>query len=146
VGKFNENQIVDALDVLVDSCDLGSSAASAHLKMYDATGGVPARVTDAITTQVLLADLAMANPAFDDAALATPGATAAADTITDDSDANATGTAAFFRIVDRNGVARIQGTISDTDGSGELKLNSVALVQHARVQVSSLVARMPESV
>jgi hypothetical protein len=146
VGKFHENSVVLALDALVDQCDLGSSAPAAHLKIYDATGGVPARVTDAITTQVLLADLPMSNPAFLDSELASPGATADADTITDDADANADGTAAFFRIVDRNGIARIQGTVSNTSGSGELKLNSVALVQHARVQVSSLVARMPESV
>jgi hypothetical protein len=143
---MNNLQCIAMLDVAVDACDLGSSAPNAKLRIYSAPTTVPATADAAITDQVLLAELDMANPAFGASSDSNPGAISTAGAISDDTDANATGTAAFFRIVDRNAVSRLQGSVSITGGSGELQLASLSLVQHTRVEVTSLAFTLPESV
>lgn len=138
MGAVANAQCITACNVYADACDLGSAAAAGHVKIYSAGSGVPARVGVAITDQVLLAELAGSNPFFGDAANASPGALAAANPISDDTDADATGVAAFFRIVDRDGVARLQGSCSVTGGGGELQMPTLSLVQHQRVQITAL--------
>jgi hypothetical protein len=107
--------------------------ASGLLRIYDATGGTPANVGTAISTQVLLAELAL-SATF--AAAASSG-TLTASAITQDSSANATGTAAFFRLTTSGGTAVVQGTVS-TSGA-DLNLNTVSIVSGGPVQVTSLV-------
>lgn len=133
-------QALVACDAFADSCDLGSGVAQATLVIY--SGSVPALVDTALGAQVVLAQLPMSNPAFGAAADANPGATATAASITSDTAADATGTASFFRILDRNGTARIQGTVG-TSGA-ELILNSVAITIGTQVSVTSLTITMPE--
>lgn len=130
-----------ALDAIVDRCDLGSGVAAAHLLIY--SGAVPTDADTALGAQVLLADLAMSNPAFGAAADTAPGASATAGAISDDTSANATGTASFARIVDRDGTVVLQLTVGA--GSGELQLNTVSLVINALVRVTALVITHPDS-
>lgn len=134
---------IDACDSIVDLVDIGTGTASGHLKIY--AGSVPANVDTALSTQTLLADLAMSNPAFGGAADVSPGARATAAAITDDSAADATGTASFFRIVNRDGTAVIQGSVTATGGGGELELNTTSIVAGAAVSVTSLTVTMPEA-
>lgn len=105
---------------------------SGLLRIYDATGGVPASVGTAITTQVLLAELACSST-FAPAAAA---GVLTANAITQDTAANATGTAAFFRVTTSGGADVYQGTVS-TSGA-DLDLNAIALVIGGPVQVTSL--------
>ena len=80
--------------------------ASGLLRIYDATGGVPASANTALTTQVLLAELACS-------ATFAPAASAGvltASAISNDASANATGTAAFYRLTTSGGTCVIQGT------------------------------------
>lgn len=105
--------------------------ASGRLKIYDATGGVPANVGTALGTQVLLADLACS---------ATFAAGAAAGVLTANAitqaNAAATGTAAFFRITTSGGTAVAQGTVG-TSGA-DLNLNTTSIVSGGPVSVTSL--------
>jgi hypothetical protein len=104
--------------------------ASGRIKIYDATGGVPA-IGTAISTQVLLADL----PASATFAPAASGGVLTANAITN-ANAAATGTAAFYRATTSGGTACVQGTCGA--GSGDLNLNTTSLVSGGPVAVSSL--------
>lgn len=104
------------------------------LRIYDATGGVPASANVAISTQVLLAELTSGSPF---AAAASSGVLTA-NAITQDSSANATGTAAFFRCYDASGTNCIlQGTVG-TSGQ-DLNLNTLSIVSAGPVAVTSFV-------
>lgn len=132
---------IAACDTIVDRLDLGSTNASAHILIY--SGTPPADADAALSGNTLLAELVMSNPAFGSAVDISPGARATAATITEDSTADNTGTATFFRVRDRNNVVVMQGTVG-TSGA-ELNLNSVAISAGAAVQVTSMTFTMPES-
>ncbi|MGI9585005.1 MAG: hypothetical protein ACR2N7_05385 [Acidimicrobiia bacterium] len=134
---------IAAMDAVVDLIDVGSTNAEGRVKIY--AGTVPADADAAIGGATLLATLNMSNPAFGNSADAAPGATATANSITDDSSADATGTAAFFRIWDRNENTVIQGLVTVTAGGGDLELNSISITSGAAVSITSMTKTMPES-
>jgi len=128
-------------DSVVDACDAGAGAAV--LTIYDGT--MPTNLDTALSGNTILAELTMSDPAFGAAADAAPGATATANSITDDSAANATGTASFFRIHDSNSLGCLQGSATATGGGGILELNTISLVVGATVSITSLTVTVPES-
>ena len=85
----------------------------------------------------LLAELTFANPAFGAAATGV----ATANTITGDTSANATGTAAVCRIQDRDNNTCWEGTVG-TSGA-DLNLNTVSITTGDAVDVTSFTATMP---
>jgi hypothetical protein len=99
------------------------------LKIY--SGTVPANVGTALGAQVLLATLTLTDPV---AAAASSGVLTFS-TITQDSSADATGTAAFFRLTDSDGHAVVQGTVG-TSGA-DLNLTSTSIVATEPVAVTS---------
>ena len=104
---------------------------SGLLNIYD--GSQPAGPGTAVSTQTLLAQLTL-NATF--AASASAGVLTA-NAITSDSSANATGTAAWFRIFKSDGTtAVVDGTVG-TSGC-DLNLNTVSIVSGASVAVTSL--------
>lgn len=127
------------LDALVDRLDAGSGAGK--IRIYDGTR--PTDVDTAVGAQVLLAELTLSDPAFGAAADDTPGAIATADPITDDSAANATGTASWFRALDSNNVAIIDGNVGTS--SADLILDSVSITAGQTVSVNSWTITQPES-
>lgn len=129
-------QAIQVANAVVDACDLGSANAAALLVIY--SGTAPANVDTALAGNTVLAELDMSNPAFGPAAEVGDAARATAASIADDNDINATGTASFFRILDRDRTPRIQGAVTVTGGGGELELNAVSLVAGARLEVTSL--------
>lgn len=142
---------IEACDAIVDNVDNGTTNAQGTLIIYDdgnSGASIPSLVDDALPGgAVVLAQLDMSNPAFGNAADATPGATATANAISDDTAADATGTAYFFRIVDRDNTPIIQGLVrasADPDNGEELVLNSKEIQTNARVEVTSLTVTMPE--
>ena len=130
---------IAACDAIVDLLDAGAGAAK--LRINDDTQ--PANPDVAVTTQVLLAELTCSDPAFGGAADGTPGGVATANAITDDTSANATGTATWFRVVDSDDKAIIDGSVG-TAGA-DLNLNTVSIVAGATVSVSSWTVTMPEA-
>lgn len=129
------------LDAIADLVDVGSTNAQGRLRIY--AGSVPADADAALGGATLLAELNMSNPAFNGATDAAPGASAAAASISDDTSADATGTAAFFRIVDRNEAAVFQGSVSTT--GADLNLNTTSITSGANVAVTSLTVTLPEN-
>jgi hypothetical protein len=129
------------LDAIVDAIDTGTAPL---LCIYDATGGVPADADVALGSQVLLAELAMnATAAFGAAADIAPGARATAAAITADSSANATGTAAFFRVLTQSGgTVRMQGTCGTS--AADMILNTVAITALSTVSCSAFTVTLPE--
>lgn len=122
--------------------ELSTSLNSGILRIYDSTQ--PADVDTAIGAQTLLAELTINTTAFtiSDAA---PGALATANAVTPDSDANATGSASWFRAFDSAGtIAIIDGDVSNTGGAGDLKLDSVAIDTSDTVNVNSWTITLPE--
>lgn len=114
-------------DLFDDYCNAGAGAATLQIR----TGAAPANTTDG-DSGTLLSTNTFSDPAFG----AASGGVITASAITDDSDIDATGTAAHFRIKDSNGLVVAQGTVG-TSGT-DIIADSVAFVEHGRVIISSL--------
>ena len=111
---------------------------SGTLKIY--TGSQPTDANTAVGAQTLLATLTLASTAFGTpAASGSAGSkvvTATANTITDDTSADATGTAAWFRVLKTNGTSVVYDGSVGTSGC-DLNLATVSLVAGADVTVTS---------
>lgn len=105
------------------------AGASALLRIYD--GSRPATGA-AVGAQVLLAELTC-NATF---APAASGGVLTLNAITQDSSANATGTASWFRIVKSDGTTFVLDGNVGTSGS-DLNLNSVSITSAGSVSVTS---------
>ena len=112
-----------------------ANANTGYLRIYDGTQ--PTDADTAIGAQVLLAELIMGSTAF---ASASAGS-ATANAITSDSSANASGTAAWFRLLKSDGTTVIMDGSVGTSGAN-LNLNSVAISSGAQVSVSSFTVSM----
>lgn len=115
---------------------LPSALNAGHFLVYDSTQ--PTDADTALGAQVLLADLSLNATAF---AAASSGSKAA-NAITQDSSANATGTAAWMTIVASSRATT--GTMDGSVGTGthNFVVNSVAFSSGAAVSCSSFTATM----
>jgi hypothetical protein len=96
------------------------------------SGLQPSTADEAVSSQVVLAELRFGNPAFGSAS---DGA-AAANAITGDSSANATGTATWFRCFQSDGTTPVfDGSVGTSNSN--LVLNSVEISAGAQVDVTS---------
>lgn len=111
------NQITAAID---------GGAGAGLWRIYD--GSRPATCGTATT---LLAELTMSDPS----AAAASGGVLTFNAITADASANATGTAAWFRIVDSTGTCCVDGNVG-TSGS-DLNLNSLSISSGQEVAITS---------
>jgi hypothetical protein len=112
-------------DAVADLLDDG------YLRIYDGTQ--PANADTAVGSQVLLAELRFANPAFG----AASAGVATANAVTQDSSANNTGTASWFRALKSDGsTVMFDGSVG-TSGCN-LNLNTTSIVSGAPVSVTAL--------
>ena len=138
--RISNAAAIAACDAIVDLID--GDTPPGLLRIY--ADVIPTDVDTAVGAQVLCAELTFSNPAFNAAADGTPGGVAAADTITDDSSANATDTATWFRVVTGTAnTAIIDGEVG-TSGA-DMNLNTVSIVVSAVVSISAYTVTMPES-
>ena len=114
-----------ACNAIVDLCDVGSS---------DANGDLVIGTSGMGTT---LAVLALSNPAFGAASTGV----ATANSITDDTSADDTGTAAAFILRDRDNTTVLTGSVG-TSGE-DINLNTVSITSGDTVSITSLTATMP---
>lgn len=120
----------------------GNLLNNAKIRIY--SGSAPADV-DSAATGTLLAELTMGADAFGAASDDGTNATITANAITDDSSADATGTAGYFRVVDSAGTTtRMQGTVTGTGGGGDMELSNTAITAGGVVQCSSFLYRRPQ--
>jgi hypothetical protein len=136
---FSDEAAKAAVDAVAAKCNSGT------LKIY--TGAQPTDANTAIGAQTLLATLTFGATAF--AASAATGSagsrvvTATANAITDDSSADATGTAAWFRVLKSDGTSIVFDGSVGTSGF-DLNLATTSLVSGEDVSVSSLTITMTE--
>ncbi len=110
---------------------VGDALNNGYIRIYD--GSQPANADTAITTQTLLAELRFGADAFG----AASAGTITANAITSDSSANATGTAAWARILASDGsTVWFDGTVGT--GTHNVVIGTTAIVSGAVVSCSSL--------
>ena len=121
------NAMVDAITTAV--------GASGLLKIYD--GAQPTTVATALGAQVLLAQLAL-SATF---APAAASGVLTANAITQDSSADATGTAAWYSLQTSAAVRVVEGTVAAS--GADLNLNTVSIVLGGPVAVTSFTYTAP---
>jgi len=109
-----------------------------YLRIYDGTQ--PTDANTAVGSQVKLAELRFGATAFG----AASNGVATANAITDDSDADATGNASWFRVLESDGSTVVFDGSVGTSGCN-LNINSVAIQAHTTVSVTSLTYTAQES-
>ena len=125
--KLSNNVVngqADALSVLADN---------GYIRIYDGTQ--PANAETAISTQTLLAELRFNT----DAAPSAVAGVLTFNAITQDSNANNTGTASWFRALKSDGSTVLFDGSVGTTGSDMNLINTVSIVAGATVGVSSFV-------
>ena len=145
-SRISNAAAIAACDAIADLMDAGSGSPNlAYIELR--TGSQPAGGPDAAATGTLLGTLTCSNPAFGNAADATPGATATANAITSDSSADADGTAGWYRAYDSGGTAIMDGAVSLTSASpqSEMTMDDTAVTTGQTVAVSSWTITVPES-
>lgn len=127
-------------DTFDDQVNIGSTASVLDVR----TGAQPAD-PDTAATGTLLATLTFSDPAFGAASDGAPGGLLTASAITQDSSADATGTAGYFRI-------RATGTGADDVADGEcgtsgadLNFNTTSITSGSAVSITSLTVTMRET-
>lgn len=115
---------------------IDADAGAATLKFY--TGTQPAGPGTAITSQTLLGTLTCSDPA----ATATSGVITFG-AITQDSSADADGTATWARMADNSGDAVADFDVTNTAGDGAIKLNTTTIVAGGPILLSSFTITMP---
>lgn len=114
-----------------------ADAATTAGKLFIFNGIEPANISDSITTQVSLVEFELGDPVFGAATDETDGGTAIANAV-DPVSAIATGTATWFRLMDGDDVAILQGSVSAPLGGGDLTISSAEIITGIEVSVVSL--------
>jgi hypothetical protein len=142
--KIANSEAISACDAVVDAIDDGTGAGK--LRIF--SGTQPTNADDTKGTGTLLAELTLNDPAFGNAADDNPGGKATANAISDDTSANASGTASWFRAVTSGATASAAGIIDGDVGTTagfDLNLDSTNIASGATVSVTSWTITMPES-
>jgi hypothetical protein len=122
-----------AANAVVDLADDG------YIRIYDGTQA--ANPQTAIGSQVLLAELRFGTPAFGAAATGT----ATAEAITADVNANNTGTATWFRVLQSDGTTVLwDGTVS-TSGADLNLASGTSITSGDNIAIDSMTYTQPES-
>lgn len=115
---------------------LDAGAGPAQIRFY--AGTQPASVNTAITGQTLLGTLTCSDPC----GTVTNGVVTF-NAVTQDSEADATGTASFARLTDSDGNAVVDLDVTATGGGGAITMNTVAIVIGGPILMNSLVFTIP---
>lgn len=137
--KFADAVAIAACNAQVDLIDLG--AADGSVEIYN--GSRPANPSVAISSQTKLVDFVLPAVAFGNAVAVTGGAQATANAV-DAVAAAANGTASWFRVFDGDGAALWDGDVSDTGGSGDMKVSSTTIVASVEVSIVSWTFTQPK--
>jgi hypothetical protein len=131
------NNKMSELAVNAEADRLAQLANNGFIRIYD--GDQPASADDALTDQNQLCELLLGNPAFG----AASGGVIAANAITADPDADATGVATWFRIYESDGTTALwDGSVGDANC--DININSVTIQQHANVSLVAYSHTVPK--
>ena len=132
IAEAVRNAMLDALIARLDA-----DAGAGTLKIY--SGTQPTNGDTAIGAQVLLATLTFSTTS----APAASGGVVTFNTITEDSSADATNTAAWARIQDNSGDNVFDCDVSASGGGGTIELNTTSIVSGGPVQITSFTITFP---
>jgi hypothetical protein len=118
---------------IIDACDAGTG--SCKFKFYG--GSIPADGDTAIGSQTLLGTLTASDPV----ATVTGGVVTFA-AITQDSAADATGTASFAAVTDSDDVLVCYLDVTNEAGTGAIKINTVSIYAGGPIQMNSFAITM----
>ena len=124
-----------ALDAIVDRLDVGGAGT---IKIY--TASQPATADTALGAQTLLATLTFSATAFGAASNADPTVATAA-SITSDSSADATGTAAWARLASGGATTILDCSVGTA--TVDITFNTASFVSGAAIAISSLTVTLP---
>lgn len=110
-------------------------------KLIIYSGKIPDNPDDA-TGDGQLAVFNLANPAFSDAVFANNGGYIALNNVPP-VQALDNGTASFFRMLDGTGKAVCQGTVSNIEGNGDVKVSSTSIIKGIDVTIVSYTMTYP---
>lgn len=127
IGASFANSVKTAID---------AGSAGGTIKLY--TGSMPTTPNDAVTSQTLLGTLTCSDPCG-----TVSGTTLTFSSITQDSAADATGTAAWARIADSTGLAVMDIDAGVIGGGAALQLNTTSIVAGGPIVISSLSITFP---
>ena len=137
-----------AVNAVVDSLDVGTATGTTpRMRIYD--GSQPASPDAAITTQTLLAEIPLDTPAaFGAAATGTGGEASyiiatAGNLPATDTAATATGTASWFRAIDLDDTAVIDGSVGANTTSFDAAIDNVNIAAGQNVKLNSWKIRLP---
>ena len=138
--RISNAAAIAACDAIVDLIDGGASAGTVEIR----SGSQPAD-PDTAATGTVLATITLNDPAFGAAADAAPGgqATAVVSPALEDTSADATGTAGWFRVYDSDSNAILDGECG-TSGA-DMNLNTTSIVATSTVTITSWTVTMPET-
>lgn len=122
-----KNEVLAPVAAAIDA-----GAGPATIKIY--TGTMPTTTADAVTTQTLLGTLTFSDPC---GTIATGSLTMSA--ITQDSSADASGTASWARLQDSTGAVVMDLNVTTTGGGGALTLNTTNIVIGGPILITSFV-------
>ena len=139
--RFRDVTKTAALTAILNELDSGTSPV--NIQIY--TGSIPASPEPAIGAQVLLAELVCSDPV---GTITGTGATLklAFGTITQDTAANATGTAGFARVCAMSGASAtpiFDCDVTATGGGGTLQLNTTSIVELGPVLITAFSLAIP---
>lgn len=123
-----------ALDTIKTAIDAGAGPGT--IKIY--TGTQPTAPADAITTQTLLGTLTFSDPCGTSAS-----GTLTMSAITQDSAADATGTATWARIADSTGATVCDVDVTANGGGGSLQFNTTSFVIGGPILISAFTITVP---
>lgn len=124
-----------ACDAIVDRLDIGGAGT---VKVYDGTQ--PANADTAVSTQNILCEFTLANPAF---GAASNGAASMAGGTKTDSSANNTGTATWFRAFNGAGTVIIDGSVAATGGTADMIIDNTSIASGQTVNLTAWTVTMP---
>lgn len=138
--KISNAAAIAGCDAVVDRFENGTGTAKVEIR----DGSQPASV-DAVAAGSVLASIDLNSPAFGNAADAAPGGQASADTspALQDTSADASGTATWFRGYEQGGNGLIDGECGTS--ASDMNLDNTSINAGQTVSIESWSITMPES-
>jgi len=135
LSTIMRNTIGDAMASLMN---VGSLNPNGYIELR--TGPKPTN-PQFVATGTLLATLQLSNPVYN----AFSNGIGIANTITGDSNIDASGVCAWFRVYNRDGTAMFDGVVTISGGGGDIELPSVNFVQGGTVELSEFTLQIPNT-
>ncbi len=126
---FSTNTANAMLDIISSKIDAGTG--SGKIKIY--SGTIPQHADSQLSNNILLGELICSSPVASSAS----NGVLTFNTISQDTSANASGIATFFRIEDSSGTTILQGDVTLTGQGGGLEMNTINIISGSQILITT---------